>query len=381
MAVPVLHCYADYKWTGPSGPVARLCRNLTDRGWRSDLACMFSPDGAEKTLGQRARETGLRVFDEFYFDSNPNIHRNLRDARKLRDVIAEEGYGLVHCHGTWDQAVCRLAMARRHREIPLVRTDHKGREYGGNPVHRLYYGPAMVDHLIVLSDRWAVQAVDRLKVDPAFVSTVPGAVDCDRYRPVEPPPGKRAEFGLSDEDVVFGVVSRVQWHRRFDVLLDAALILQKRNPRVKIVVCGRGTHRHEILNVPVVQMGLQDTVFPLGYRTDDYEETIATFDAGIMLVPGSDGSCRAAMEMAAMGTPLVVAQRGTLPDIVRDGATGMVVRDMPELLARAILRMAVDPKMRRRMGKAARERMKSAFSPEGQTQKVIEVYRRVVPGL
>jgi Ser-tRNA(Ala) deacylase AlaX len=337
-----------------------------------------------------AREAGaIALFGEKYGD----IVRVLSIGDYSRELC-----GGTHCERTGQIGLCRITRessvaggVRRIEAVTGFGTLERLREreeqiselseYGGNPVHRLYYGPAMVDHLIVLSDRWAVQAVDRLKVDPAFVSTVPGAVDCDLYLPVEPPPGKRAEFGLTDEDVVFGVVSRVQWHRRFDVLLDAALILQKRNPRVKIVVCGRGTHRHEILNEPVVEMGLQDTVFPLGYRTDDYEETIATFDAGIMLVPGSDGSCRAAMEMAAMGKPLVVAQRGTLPDIVRDGATGMVVRDTPELLARAILRMAVEPKMRRRMGKAARQRMKSAFSPEGQTQKVIEVYRQLKTGL
>ncbi len=378
MAVPVLHCYADYKWTGPSGPVARLCRNLTDQEWRSDLACMRPPAWPERTLADRAREMGLQVFDDLYFDSSPNLHRNFRDARRLQELVSRDGYGLVHCHGTWDQAVCWLALARRRTSVPLVRTDHKGREFRTNPVHRLFYGPAMLDHLVVLSDRYAVQAVDRLKVEPDFVTTVPGAVDCRQYRPIDPPAGKREEFGLRREDILFGVVSRVQRHRHFDVLLDAALILQKRDPRVKIVVCGRGTHRREILDRPVVRMGLENTVFPLGYRTDDYRETIATFDAGIMLVPGSDGSCRAAMQMAAMGKPLVVAQRGTLPDIVRDGETGIVVYDSPELLAHAVLQMAAQPDMRRRMGRAARCRMQRAFSPELQTRKVIEVYRRLL---
>jgi glycosyltransferase involved in cell wall biosynthesis len=79
-----------------------------------------------------------------------------------------------------------------------------------------------------------------------------------------------------------------------------------------------------------------------------------------------------------MGTPLIVARRGTLPDIVRDGETGIVVEDTPENLAEAMLEMAADPERRRQWGHAARGRMRRLFNPQRQTEKVIEVYRSLV---
>ncbi|MGD2175077.1 MAG: glycosyltransferase family 4 protein, partial [Candidatus Brocadiaceae bacterium] len=347
MPAPVLHCYADYKWTGPSGPVARLCRRLTGRGWRSDLACIEPPDRAGRSLGQRARAMGLRAFESFYFDSDPNLWRNARDIRRLRTLIEDGDYALVHCHGTWDQVLASLALRGRRAQTPLVRTDHRARSYLRNPLWRLYYGPRIIDHLLVLSDRCAARAVDLMGLPPGFVTTVPGAVDTESFRPLSPPPDLRPRLGLREEDIVFGVVARVQRHRRFEVLLAAALIVKRRDSRVRIAVCGRGTHKEEVLDRPVVRLGLEDTVLALGYRRDDYKEVLATFDAGVMLVPGSDGSCRAAMEIAAMGTPLIVARRGTLPDIVRDGETGIVVEDTPENLAEAMLEMATDPERRR----------------------------------
>ncbi len=378
MGVPVLHCYGDYKWTGPSGPVARLCRELTRRGRRADLACIAADGEGKRSLPGRAREMGLRVYDEFFFESDPNLRRNDRDVRRLRRLVDEGDYGLVHCHGSWDQVIAALALRGRRARIPLVRTDHRARRYRRTPLHRLYYGPRLIDHLTVLSDRQRVHAVDKLRLPPDFVTTVRGAVDSEAFRPLEPPVGLREKLGFGTDDVVFGVVARVQYHRRFEVLLEAALHLRKLDPRVKIAVCGRGTHKSEILDEPVVHKGLQETVFPLGYRTDDYREVLATFDAGIMLVPGSDGSCRAALQMAAMRKPLVVARRGTLPEIVRDGESGVVIEDTPENLAEAVLDLAASAKERNRMGKAARRRVCRRFAPSGQAEAVEEVYRRVM---
>jgi len=105
---------------------------------------------------------------------------------------------------------------------------------------------------------------------------------------------------------------------------------------------------------------------------------LSVFDAGMLLVPGSDGSCRAAMQMAAMGKPLVVAQRGVLPEIVVDGETGIVVEDTAENLAEALLEMAQDAQRRRRWGEAGRRRMVEHFSLSRQADEVEEVYRRVL---
>lgn len=378
MPVPVLHCYADYKWTGPSGPVARLCRALTGRGWRSDLACMGTGDATGRSLPGRAREMGLTVHDDFDFESALHLRKCRADVRGLRELVDGGDYGVVHCHGSRDHLIGSWAMRGRRGEVPLLRTDHGAHRFRKRLPWRVFYGPPMIDHLIVLSDRFAFQAANLLNVSTDFVSTVRGAVDTQKYRPRTPPDGLREHLGFRADDVIFGVVSRVQWHRRFDVLLGAAQRVQKLDPRVKVAVCGRGTHKKEILDDPVVEMGLEETVFPLGYRRDDYLDVLATFDAGVMLVPGSDASCRAAMEMAAMETPLIVSQRGTLPDIVRDGETGMVIDDTPENLAEAMLEMTADPVRRREMGAAARERMKTVFSPDVQAEKIIHVYEQLL---
>lgn len=373
----MLHIYEDHKWTGASQPIAVLCRELSRRGWRAELACSGqNPNRGKRYLWERARDMGVVVHDDFYFENDPNLAYNLHDIDRLSHLIEDEDYSLVHVHGSWDHVLTAIALRRGPTDIPLVRTDHGGREFSWPLLQQLQFGPGMTDHLIVLGERLRRKAVENLARDPSTITRVRGAVDLDDFPPIQPPAGLREQFGLKDDDVVVGIVARVQWHRRFDVLLDAAEVIQRENPHLKIVVLGRGTHKNEILDDPVVERGLEDTVYPLGYRSDDYEEVLAMCDAGLMLVPGSDASCRAAMQMCSMEKPMVVANRGVLPDIVEDGETGMVVEDTPQNLAAALLEMAQDKERRRRWGKAARERMREKFSVDRQVNEIVEIYRK-----
>jgi glycosyltransferase involved in cell wall biosynthesis len=339
---------------------------------------MADPQGAERSLPGKARQMGVAVHDGFYFESHPNVAKNRRDIRRLSRLIAPGNYRLIHAHGSWDHILAAVALRRGPSGALLTRTDHGGREFQHPFFQRFQFGLRMTDHLVVLSDRLRASAVDRLGRPASTVSTVRGAVDVGDYRPFDPPEETRLKFGLNHEDTVIGIVARVQPHRRFDVLLEAAREVKERDPSLKILVLGRGTRKEELLDEPVRQMGLQNTVYPLGYRKDDYREVLASLDAGLMLVPGSDASCRAALEMCAMAKPLVVARRGVLPDIVADGETGIVVDDKPDNLADALIEMGEDSDRRERWGEAARRRMVEKFSLERQVERVSELYRRLL---
>ena len=68
-------------------------------------------------------------------------------------------------------------------------------------------------------------------------------------------------------------------------------------------------------------------------------------------------------EAMAHGRPVVAAAVGGLRDLVVDGETGLLVPpgDVPALRA-ALERLLADPQLRRRLGTAARERAREAFS-------------------
>ena len=174
------------------------------------------------------------------------------------------------------------------------------------------------------------------------------------------------ELGIKPGDVVVGIVARLQRHRRYEVFLEAMKLLSENHPNIKAIIVGRGTYAEEVAYRPVREMGLEKTVILAGYRKDDYMDVLALFDMKVFLVPGSDGSCRAARELMAMGTPVIAANRGMLPEIVHDGVMGLLINDTPENLARAIGRLAEDSVLREKMGMNSRQSAISSFSLDKQ---------------
>jgi glycosyltransferase involved in cell wall biosynthesis len=101
-------------------------------------------------------------------------------------------------------------------------------------------------------------------------------------------------------------------------------------------------------------------------------------DIFVFLMAGSDGTARALREAMAMGKPVIVANRGMLPELVEDGVSGLVVNDTPEGLSKAAMQMLRHPELRMAMGKAAYQKAHQDFQLDRQVEAVERFYQEVV---
>jgi glycosyltransferase involved in cell wall biosynthesis len=98
--------------------------------------------------------------------------------------------------------------------------------------------------------------------------------------------------------------------------------------------------------------------------------------AAVVAVPSHrEGFGVACLEAMAHGRPVVASAVGGLLDLVVDGETGLLVtpRDVPALRA-ALERLLGDEELRKRLGAAARERVRERFSWPAVTDATIEAY-------
>jgi glycosyltransferase involved in cell wall biosynthesis len=72
------------------------------------------------------------------------------------------------------------------------------------------------------------------------------------------------------------------------------------------------------------------------------------------------------LEAAACGLPVVATRRGGIPEVVRDGETGLLLTrpDDPSELAEKIISLLDSPELRERLGAAGREWITANFSWE-----------------
>jgi glycosyltransferase involved in cell wall biosynthesis len=81
------------------------------------------------------------------------------------------------------------------------------------------------------------------------------------------------------------------------------------------------------------------------------------------------------LEAMASGTPVVASRTGGLPEVVRDGETGFLVTpgDVAELRDR-IDRLLRDPRLARRMGRAARDVVLEHFTWDRTAERCLDAY-------
>ena len=203
---------------------------------------------------------------------------------------------------------------------------------------------------------------------------IPPAVDTDAFRPVDDatrpaPPASRPLRILS--------VGRLEWKKGYEYGLEAARLLKARGVPFTYRILGGGSYL-EPLAFARYRLGLEEEVEFLGPQPHTEVLTQMRW-ADVLLHPAvSEGFGNAVLEAQAMGLPVVCSDADGLAENVADGLTGFVVpRRTPEALAAALARLASDPALRRQMGAAGRERVKSKFRLEEQIEAFDRFFRHV----
>lgn len=91
----------------------------------------------------------------------------------------------------------------------------------------------------------------------------------------------------------------------------------------------------------------------------------------------SEGLGSSALLAMAHGVPVVASRAGGLVEAVEDGVTGILTPNEPVEIARAIRRLSDDDELRRRMARAARERVERLFTVDSMVEGTIRVYQKV----
>ncbi|MFQ5417565.1 MAG: glycosyltransferase family 4 protein, partial [Myxococcota bacterium] len=350
----IVHVTSDWKWTGPAAPMLTLLRAQRDRGDEVQLVCP-PPPGAGTSLRRAARACGVEPALEIARGRGAVGWRDGSDVARLRRLLRRQRFDVVHVWHTRDHVLALRASAglRRAGLTHLVRSWQRAEAVPDRSWNRWLFGPG-TDGL------WCVSpgAVSR---NAALRSGRPlsgrlGAVDLVRFRPRRPDSRVRAALGIRPEHRVVAIVARAQPQRRFDLLLAAMQRLADGDAKARLLVIGRGTRARELAVAPAARMGLADRVVFAGYRGPDYADVLRAADVFTLLVPGSDGGCRALLEAAACGLPAVTTRRGAMPEIVVHGETGCVVDEDADALAAAWRRLLADPQLRAAIG-AARGRL------------------------
>ena len=238
------------------------------------------------------------------------------------------------------------------------------------PLMRAFLG--RVDHIVATSPNY-VQTSDVLRNYPNKTSVIPIGLDPASY------PATRADIlerwrGQVGENF-FLFIGVIRYYKGLHILLDALA-----GTPLPTVIVGSGPIENE-LRAHAARVGLSHVKF-LGTVSEEDKVALLQLSAAVVFPSHlrSEAFGVTLLEGAMFGKPLISSEIGTGTSFINiDGETGLVVPPSdPGALRAAMLRLAGDTGLRRRMGVAARQRFEERFTSERMAAAYCSAYQQLL---
>jgi glycosyltransferase involved in cell wall biosynthesis len=214
---------------------------------------------------------------------------------------------------------------------------------------------------------------------PERIRVVHYGIDADRW--AREAPSRRAArevFGIADPSLVIGIAARLIDGKGHATLIEAVgRAISEDGIAAVLLVAGIGEERERLERLAATRCPA-DRVRFVGF-VPDVETFLAACDIVAFPTDGhGEGFGLTALEAMAAGRPVVATRFASLPEVVDDGVTGVLVPPRSvESLRAALVVLANDPVRRAAMGQAGARRARDSFALERMASATRAVYDEI----
>src|SRR2546423_2487792 len=296
----------------------------------------------------------------------------------MSTVAESEKLDLLHVHYAIPHSISAILAResiKEHRRLPVITTLHGtditlvGADRSYLPITK--YALEQSDGVTAISHYLKEATIehfqfDRIEVIPNFVcpSEYKPTIDCYWRQMLSP----------DDAPVMVHVSNFRPVKRPVDCVEILARVLKQ--TKARLVMVGDGSERTNCIHRARC-LGVADNCVFVGKQPNIVDYLCAS---DVLLLPSEQESFGlAAMEAMAVQVPVIASRVGGLPEVVDDGETGFLsaVGDIDKMADDAV-NLLTDSKLRKEMGKRARESAITRYSTHKIIPQYIEFYERIV---
>lgn len=287
---------------------------------------------------------------------------------KLRRVFCDLAPDIVLCN-TPGEARAAVVAGLSYPETRMVLRRGLCRDLGRGMIKRWLLG--RLDGIICNSDettqllkrshRWLAGRNLTVMHNPVPPLEVPSSEEID---------DRRERLGIGKEDLVILSVGRLDPDKGHAILAEAFSEVVRVVPAAKLVVAGEGPERRKMETIAgnlevmsyVRLCGFVENVSPLYALADILVQPS---------LPGYESFSNSALEAMSFGLPVVATTCGGFPELIADGKNGLLVPPGDvEKTAGAIIRLAKDETLRKRLGESGRETVLRHFDRDRKAEEL-----------
>ncbi|MGM0484579.1 MAG: glycosyltransferase [Candidatus Krumholzibacteriota bacterium] len=280
---------------------------------------------------------------------------------------------IVHTHNL--VAHVHAAPAARILGIPVIHTKH-GRavsSFSRFPgLRRWIYNLAA--RIAVVSDETGKNFIRKTGIDPGKVVTVYNGIEIEAFSGGGE--GRlREELGIGDSETVIGSLSRLSPEKDHRTIMKAFSPVAAGHENCRLLIVGDGPLREELERM-AAELSLSSRVVFAGFR-EDTAASLAAMD--LFLQPSlEEGLSLTILEAAAAGVPIITTPVGGTPEIIVDGAEGVMVEPgSSRQLASAMESFLEEPERFEKMAEAAKRKVRDRFSLSAMERKYSGLYLEI----
>ncbi|MGG4489228.1 glycosyltransferase family 4 protein [Metabacillus idriensis] len=314
---------------------------------------------------------------------SPFNRRNSVAYSRLKDIINENNYSIIHCHTPVGGVLTRLAAREaRKKGTKVIYTAHGFHFCKGAPIQNwLAYYPiekwlsSYTDCLITINEEDYLLAMKR-RFAAGKVEHVHGVgVDTEKFKPITEAEKtkRRKSFGIAHDDYVLFYAAEFNKNKNQQLLLNAMARLKDNLPNAKLFLAGEGALLEECKQLAKT-LGIEQMIHFLGFRKDiDAILPMCDVAVGSSLREGLPVNI---MEAMACGLPVVATENRGHGELVEDGVNGYLINNQDvQLFSKRITEIAHSRMLHRNLGLMSLKRI-NQYDLSSVSFELSEIYSR-----
>lgn len=344
--------------------VVYLMKGLAKRGHEVSLLCAKG-----SAIEKEARSSGIRVFPvRIAFDSDPTLL--LRVYRAVKQANPD----VLHLHSRRGAEIFG-GLAGRMARVPAIILSRRI----DDPVKLGLLGRLKFikyPHKIITISEGIRRVLIDCGIDENRIEMVRSAVVVEQFQLERDRSWFQSEFSVPEDVPVIGVIAQLIERKGHRYLFEAVPDILKEFPDTQFILLGKGPMRQQLEHL-ASEMGIGKSVIFAGFRAD-IEKILPNLD--IVVHPAlREGLGVSLIQAACAGRPMVASGVGGIPEIVRDGQTGLLVNPADsQAIGKCILTLLRNPDLAQKLGENARKLAETEFSIDGMVEGNLRVYREVL---
>jgi glycosyltransferase involved in cell wall biosynthesis len=363
----ILYGITKSNWGGAQRYVFDLATSARERGHDVAVLC-----GGEGALVEKLRQEGISVISLPGLERDINILKEFKNFFGILRILKREKPDIFHINSSKMGGIGALA-GRLARIKKIIFTAHgwafrEERHWAENLlIEEASWLTVMLCHrTICVSKRDFDDMAKKPLAGKKLVLIHNGVGEVSFHSKAK----AREKLALVTEAEVVGTIAELHHNKGLDTALRGFSGAYKYTD-TKLVVIGEGEERAELESL-VGELGLGEQVSLVGFK-DEASRLLKAFD--IFILPSrKEGLPYSLLEAGLASLPVVATKVGGIPEVIRDGETGLLIQaNNPDALAKALLKLK-DEQLRKSLGKNLHTLVSESFSKEKMVAETLKQY-------